>query len=683
MAAEVDDASKLDGGEREELAAALRMSLCADLELNPQMKTVAHYVAMFPMLERCIIADIVGMGGEGIEASLEEMAFQCIDQTETDNDDFGQAACGRDVGLDEQVERAKQRLQSEFSQVDEDVICFVLSQCSNSEGAARNALKTQEERALGLKGDRPDQAFGDELAASEAKVLAGEFLGVHEDVIVFVLAQSGNNLEGARQALRQMLPDQEPDEEPSPAAGHAVVKTTSSNADLGAQQREKCFLKDKERPAREEGERERQEQERTHGQEKVLKAAAQADQLERERREEEEQQEIIEQQKQQQQMQEEAEQLERARERREEEERQEIIEQQKQQQQMQEEAERLERARERREEEDRQEIIEQQRQQQQMQEEAERLERARERREDEERQEIIEQQRQQQQMQEEAERLERARERREEEERQEIIEQQKLQQQMQEESERLERARERREDEERQEIIEQQKLQQQMQEEAERLERARERREDEERCQDIARRNIEKVAGRVSRASAVSGLAGKVEKWRATKLLLQREFDQFDEDVLAFVLAESGNDVERARQALRQMLPDEEQEMNAAAGHAVEDDSFSSIDLGAQQREECFLRDKDRVEREGHERERQEQEHSHRQEQARKAAAQAEQVGRERREDEERQEIVEIQQQTQQQQMQEDAGDNFEGEQYRRSIYVQLEETRTRSHSHV
>ena len=619
MAAEVDDASKLDGGEREELAAALRMSLCADLELNPQMKTVAHYVAMFPMLERCIIADIVGMGGEGIEASLEEMAFQCIDQTETDNDDFGQAACGRDVGLDEQVERAKQRLQSEFSQVDEDVICFVLSQCSNSEGAARNALKTQEERALGLKGDRPDQAFGDELAASEAKVLAGEFLGVHEDVIVFVLAQSGNNLEGARQALRQMLPDQEPDEEPSPAAGHAVVKTTSSNADLGAQQREKCFLKDKERPAREEGERERQEQERTHGQEKVLKAAAQADQLERERREEEEQQEIIEQQK----------------------------------------------------------------QQQQMQEEAEQLERARERREEEERQEIIEQQRQQQQMQEEAERLERARERREEEERQEIIEQQKLQQQMQEESERLERARERREDEERQEIIEQQKLQQQMQEEAERLERARERREDEERCQDIARRNIEKVAGRVSRASAVSGLAGKVEKWRATKLLLQREFDQFDEDVLAFVLAESGNDVERARQALRQMLPDEEQEMNAAAGHAVEDDSFSSIDLGAQQREECFLRDKDRVEREGHERERQEQEHSHRQEQARKAAAQAEQVGRERREDEERQEIVEIQQQTQQQQMQEDAGDNFEGEQYRRSIYVQLEETRTRSHSHV
>jgi len=619
MAAEVDDASKLDGGEREELAAALRMSLCADSELNPQMKTVAHYVAMFPMLERCIIADIVGMGGEGIEASLEEMAFQCIDQTDTDNDDFGQAACGRDVGLDEQVERAKQRLQSEFSQVDEDVICFVLSQCSNSEGAARNALKTQEERALGLKGDRPDQAFGDELAASEAKVLAGEFLGVHEDVIVFVLAQSGNNLEGARQALRQMLPDQEPDEEPSPAAGHAVVKTTSSNADLGAQQREKCFLKDKERPAREEGERERQEQERTHGQEKVLKAAAQADQLERERREEEEQQEIIEQQK----------------------------------------------------------------QQQQMQEEAEQLERARERREEEERQEIIEQQRQQQQMQEEAERLERARERREEEERQEIIEQQKLQQQMQEESERLERARERREDEERQEIIEQQKLQQQMQEEAERLERARERREDEERCQDIARRNIEKVAGRVSRASAVSGLAGKVEKWRATKLLLQREFDQFDEDVLAFVLAESGNDVERARQALRQMLPDEEQEMSAAAGHAVEDDSFSSIDLGAQQREECFLRDKDRVEREGHERERQEQEHSHRQEQARKAAAQAEQVGRERREDEERQEIVEIQQQTQQQQMQEDAGDNFEGEQYRRSIYVQLEETRTRSHSHV
>ena len=124
-------------------------------------------------------------------------------------------------------------------------------------------------------------------------------------------------------------------------------------------------------------------------------------------------------------------------------------------------------------------------------------------------------------------------------------------------------------------------------------------------------------------------------------------------------------------EALRHMVPAEEQESSATAGHAARhaaehaETSFSGADLGAQQREECFRRDQERAEREERELERHEQERARMQEEERKAAAQEAQMERarveneracERRGLEERQKLQE--QQRQQQEMEEEAGNN-------------------------
>ena len=221
----------------------------------PAAMSFLDFADMFPGLERCIIEEAMAIGGDpaAIFDRLNDIQELAAAQVAEAVDDSPEAASeAGDAQAEERVEHLQDqacsalesaspeqqvaqqespsaRLRGEFSEVEDEVIEFLLSSCENNEEAARKALMKQRGRVSG-----PRSQSTSPNKPTRAAELLREFgvFGVDQSVVSFVLADCGNDPDQARKALSQMLPTghdaqtphDQPHSEGSPAADRRTEK---------------------------------------------------------------------------------------------------------------------------------------------------------------------------------------------------------------------------------------------------------------------------------------------------------------------------------------------------------------------------------------------------------------------------------------------------------------------------